>query len=343
MRNDFELSNLINRSARQQAGDSRRFKIGHVVSYSEGLLSVLFPLDTNDGEEFVIASNIPLSSPWTGNGSGFQFAPIGGSSPKEPTAGEPVLVSMIESAFGDWFVANMLYGINTFQPPSTIVGLNPGEAVFRHQRGGYIKWFANGDITIFTPENEQDPDQAGSIQINSGRNVDITAAKSVNVEAKDGDVNVKASGKVSLETKEIDIDAGDDKLTVNIKAKEDVEINAQDLKTTLNTKDVDIKASGDITMEAVKISMDAQEISLTASDSLRLAGGRAVLSAQNITIGNENNTDRTCNNIRIDGQRTKTLGRIVNKFIGNKLEIGTLSKADSFDASRIDIVTRRGA
>lgn len=340
---DQELSNLINRSARQQAGDSRRFKIGHVVSYSGGLVNVLFPLDTNDGEEFVIATNIPLSSPWTGEGSGFQFAPIGGSSPKDPTKGEPVLVSMIESAFGDWFVANMLYGINKFRPPSTIVGLQPGEAVFRHQKGGYIKWSNNGDITIYTPENEQDPDNAGSINIQSGRNIGITAAKKISVEAKDGDVSIKASadvsikadGKVKLETKEIDIDAGSDKLTVNIQAKEDVEVNALRLTTTVNTMNAIVNAQNDILMNGTNIQM-------TATERLEIKGRRTIVSGEEIIIGNGTNFDNTCNNIRIDANRLRSTGRIKNKVMGTHIVVGSLDSGDGFKAARIDLVTNRG-
>lgn len=336
-----EFFQQIKHAAQQQIGEQRWFHIGHIAAYDpdKGTVTVVLPVmrGSNDNK-YMVSPKISFGSPWVGPGFGFQYFPIGGATPEHPTNGEQVIVDVLERSYGAMVVSASLY--NQRMPPPNVVlpndkKLRPGEAILVSPARSFLRFHINGDIEVST---ELTPDQhPADILLTSKRDVKVKAQGDVSVEAG-GDVSLKAGGKIKLETKEIDIDAGNDALTVNIKAKDNVDINADDLTVTLNCKNAEVNADNDIFLRG------GGNITITAANTLELHGERIWIDGRDIVIGNENNTlgSTNTNTIRIDAMRLKSIGRITHKIIGTTISIGTVIPADGFPAHRIDIIANRG-
>lgn len=323
--NQDQLFTIIRQIVRQEIGDIRAFKIGIVKNYdpSSNTVQVEYPGERDTNNNTMFSPRIKLLSPWVGNHYGMQVY---------PTGGEMCLIGTIERSTGNAAAIAFMFS-DVMQPPAVAIDppAGPGEVIFKGPSNSIIRIQANGDIRITTPT----PDQGDGpkITIDSGGPIDIKAKGDVSIDSE-GDVKVKAEGKLSVETSTIDIDAKDKKLTVNIEAKDDVDINADDLTVNVKSKNSNVNATNDITL-------DATNISLIASDSLRIRAAELVLEGENIVIGNENNGTSKTNSIRIDAMKTFVQGRNLCKVLGRTIRVGSVEKVD-FTTYRIDLKTGAG-
>lgn len=321
-----ELIDIIRKIARQEVGDIRSFRFGTIKEYdpTANTVRVIFPIERNFDGEPMESPMIQLLSPWCGAFSGMQIYPVGG---------EQVLVASVERKFGASAALAFMFNLVAPPPNQALADddkLLPGELILRHAIGTILRFKANGDIKISTMDQTE-----ANIILDSDANVNIKAKANVDISANE-DIKLKAEGKLSVETSQIDVDAGDKKLTVNIKAKEDVEVNASKLTATVNCQNSNVNATRDIVLHG-------NMIDIHADDTLKIEAGRMVLSGDNIFIGNENNSTARTNSIRIDSNLTQTIGRIRNKVIGTKISIGSLDRDDAFHAHRIDLYANRGS
>lgn len=322
-----EFFHQIRHAAQQQMGEQRWFHIGHISTYdpNTSTVTVVLPVMRGSAEDgrYMVSPRIPFGSPWVGPAFGFQCFPRGGSTPEDPTIGEQVIVDVLEKSFGAMVVSASLYN-QTMPPPNIALPsdkkLRPGEAILRHASGAFLRFHADGKIEVSTEED-------GDIEIISKRDIKLKADGKIDIEAV-GDVTVKAD-KVILDTEDVEF-----KKDVTIKGK-DITVECDDAE--VNCKNAKINASGDIFGEGTNIAFSAAE-------TLELHGNRVWIDGRDIVIGNENNTlgSTNTNTIRIDGVRTRMIGRITNKVIGTKISIGSVDGDDGFNANRIDIIADRG-
>jgi len=146
-----QVFHQVKQLAAQQDIDQRFFVFGHVAQYdtSRHMVQVIVP-SWRDGQGRPAQTGwIQLGSPGIGNGFGLQIAPVGGATFANPTAGEQVLVELVDRVRGVAVSATLLYS-NAMLPPSTALAtpLAPGEAVLRHQSGSFVRLYANGDVEV---------------------------------------------------------------------------------------------------------------------------------------------------------------------------------------------------
>jgi len=146
-----QVFHQVKQLAAQQDIDQRFFVFGHVAQYdaSRHMVQVIVP-SWRDGQGRPAQTGwIQLGSPGVGAGFGLQIAPFGGATFANPTAGEQVLVELVDRVRGVAVSATLFYS-NAMLPPSTALAtpLAAGEAVLRHQSGSFVRLYANGDVEI---------------------------------------------------------------------------------------------------------------------------------------------------------------------------------------------------
>lgn len=172
-----ELHHTIKQIARQELASRQPFAYGHIATYdpTTGSVKVVYPSVRNEDGTPTMSPWMPLSTGWsgpTGQAFGIQYVPVGGASLEDPTAGEQVLVSIIDSENGAAVGASICF--NQAAPPPRN-DLLPGELAIQTGAATFVRFHKNGDIEI----NTSGPTPANTI-INC-QNATITATGVVNI------------------------------------------------------------------------------------------------------------------------------------------------------------------
>lgn len=175
--NGDEVGHLIRQLAQQQLSGFRPMLYGHISTYDPtgNRVKVIFPSLRDDDNAPTQSGWMPLASMSVGNGYGIQVAPVGGSTLTNPTAGEQVLVAVLDHKLGVCACLGMTYN-GAAQPPSTVLEqpLLPGEVVIFNNSGTFWRLHANGNAEM----NAQ-----GTIIATATGNIDINAVGQANVTA----------------------------------------------------------------------------------------------------------------------------------------------------------------
>ncbi len=220
--------------ASAQISGTKPAYIGYIVSYdiNSGMVQVANPLagavspTASDVAGLpvgtvMISPFIPLATYCAGrsdgtnpiNGDvtswGWQIAPIGGSSPQTPTAGEQVLVCNVRNDIGYSACAFMLFNSMAKPPGNAIpvsdVTLKPGEWLRVHPSGTTEHWDNLGNINTYAQQVPSDTDHVGGciktmayggISFNTG-NPDTDQDKPVDPDW--GDIDLYARGTQAVE------------------------------------------------------------------------------------------------------------------------------------------------
>lgn len=200
-----EFAHLVKQMASAQMQDIRSFIYGHISNYDPSLhrVRVMFPTLRDENGNPALSPWMPLNSCWTGNAFGFQAAPLGGATNENPTAGEQVMVNLVERGRGISLAANLVFN-NSQLPPNTT--LAPGEAIAKHMAGSYLYFQQTGDVTLLTNRDlianagrdaiitttrdmtatigrNLTAEAQGNVDINGAENVSITAGESITFDA----------------------------------------------------------------------------------------------------------------------------------------------------------------
>lgn len=181
-----QFMHLLKQGAQQQTQEIRPFVFGHIANVDPTTSRIRAVLPTLRGDD-----GTPVLTPWmklgtifSGNGYGFQVAPKGGASLENPTAGEQVLVSIVDSGSGVTLSAVMTFSDAQPPPFPDLVG---GECGLMADGGSFVKLKADKSITIDTSTGN------GNVIVNAGTGkttvnadeVDVVAATKVKVTAPD--------------------------------------------------------------------------------------------------------------------------------------------------------------
>lgn len=150
-----ELTHVLKQLVTQETGGRGNHVYGHIGTYNiqNGTVKVVFPSFRNEDGTPTMSAWIPLSTGWagpTGTSFGMQYHPIGGASLENPTAGEQVLVTLLDQDYGTAVSAALCFNSSSPPPRQDIL---PGELVIQGQMGGFIRWHANGDMEINSEKN----------------------------------------------------------------------------------------------------------------------------------------------------------------------------------------------
>lgn len=150
-----ELTHTLKHIVEQQVSDRKPFAYAHIATYDPktGAVKVIYPSIRNEDGTPTMSPWMPLSTAWagpSGKSYGFQYAPYGGASLEEPTAGEQVIVDIIDSVYGTSFAASLVF--NAKAPPPR-ADLLPGEFVFQNDLGSVLRFHQIGDIEINSVTN----------------------------------------------------------------------------------------------------------------------------------------------------------------------------------------------
>lgn len=183
-----ELHHQMKHAAAQQAGGVAQsyFVYGHIASYdpAKHRVRVIIPSLRTEGGTPVLSPWMKLGSTWVGSGFGFQWAPHGGASFANPTAGELVRVEIAQRGQGVSAAAYPLF-TDIMPPPG---GLQPGEAVLKHESGSLLKFNTTGDITLTS---------ARDVNVTAGRDLNATVTRNL-LATVTGTVTVNAVGIVKV-------------------------------------------------------------------------------------------------------------------------------------------------
>ncbi len=159
-----ELAHLVRQAGGQQLVGYRPGVYGHIATYDAATHKVrcIIPSLRDADNAPVITPWLNLGSMWVGAGWGMQFAPLGGASVGNPTAGEQVQIVLADRERGVMAVP-ALYFTDAMLPPG---GLSAGEAVLRHRTGTFLKFHASGDVEA----NAQ-----GNVVVTATGNATVTA------------------------------------------------------------------------------------------------------------------------------------------------------------------------
>jgi hypothetical protein len=182
-----EILHQIKHAAEQQTGNYRPWFFGHISSYdpAKHRVRVVIPSFADEGGNYVLSGWMPL-----GMIAGIQFAPKGGATAQNPTAGEPCVIGIMNEQYGSLYCASMIY--NDVSTPA-FTNLQPGEIGIKADSGSLIHLAADNSITIDTTANN------GVVNINSGS----------------GQMNVTTTGKTVIAAEEIDLN-GNTVITGNL-------------------------------------------------------------------------------------------------------------------------------
>lgn len=188
-----EFMHLMMQRARQEF-DVKLLAWGHICNYDPDAhaVKVLIPTFVSSDGQMMVTPWMPLGTPWAGNGYGLQVAPKGSATPDDLTAGELVLILMIEQEQGPSVVATMFYA-DQLPPPSQLLPegaeLKRGEALVRHESGSVIYLREGGQVEV-AAASQLDMvapivNIAGNVVNIGGDNVGIAARENLVVTAKD--------------------------------------------------------------------------------------------------------------------------------------------------------------
>lgn len=171
-----ELIHQIKHAAQQQAQEHRPFLYAHIASYDPKLHRVrcVVPSLRDEGDNPVVTSWMPLASAWVGQGWGLQIAPKGGATQKNPTAGEPVVIQLVERSRGVAAVASMFFNQVNLAPFND---LQPGEFGAKHESGSLLKFTKDGDVQVSASRD---------LLLSAVRDVTITAGRNLSAGAASG-------------------------------------------------------------------------------------------------------------------------------------------------------------
>ena len=311
-----EFIHLFKLSAEQQVGDLRAYQVGHIASYDleKNAVRVLFPSIQNENGVPAVSPWIQLGSPWVGKDSGFQIHPIGGSTFEEPTKGEQVLVCMVEREAGLSFVATMLY-TELHTPPASLLEeqFKPGEAVWMHRTGSFLRFQDNGDIAL---ETNQDTivNSSRDVLIQGGRNIQLNCLTQLQVN----------------NAPSISINSGNSNLDVELITDGVVNINADD-------QQVNVFADKAQVITDTLTTLLSKEIDIRATNAIRIDAPVVEMKGQNISIGNPDPVTNTTHKIKLDATLLESIGRFSHKSMGKRIAIGATANYDPVRAHRIDI------
>lgn len=180
-----ELVHQLFHIAQQQNGVSYSAVLGHIADYfpDSNTVTVLLTSFANDGGFFPVTGQVPLGTPWSGYGWGFQVAPMGGSTQVNPFQGEPCLLLVLDRASFKTVVGAMLFGGFSSTPDPTLQG---GEALLKHKTGSLLKFHNSGEVELQV---------AGALNATVTQDATIKASGTATVEAS----SVKVSNGGSLQ------------------------------------------------------------------------------------------------------------------------------------------------
>ena len=197
-----ELAHQIKQAALQQSQEHRPFVYAHIASYDPKLHRVrcVVPSMRDAGNNPTVTSWIPLGSAWAGNGFGFQVAPLGGATQQNPTAGEPVLLQLVERNYGVSVVASMIFNQVNLAP---FPELQPGEMGAKHKSGSLLQFTNDGNVAVTSHQD---------LVVSVGRDATITTEGTTTVTAT-GDASISTQGKADI-TAQGDTNIKGDRVTI---------------------------------------------------------------------------------------------------------------------------------
>ena len=313
-----ELFHGIQQSAEQQIGStSKQVYVAHISEYdpARGMVTVINPLNIVPPALSNQADPIPQVSEWIplytlfGPQSvvgpretneeryGWQYYPLGGSTPLNPTAGEMVLVLSLYTGIGYDVGAFMVFNNNSLPAGGEIpisgavlkrgelLQVTPNGTVEHYDdqgnlktyvqqvndQGGNIQTIAYGGITLNTGSSPDEPPSVdvGDIDLRAAADVNAFAAVDVNIDAGQ-DINASAINVFVDAALDVEIEAGDD-ITMN--AVDAVDIGGNTIDATATTT-LDLTAGTTLTAQAQNVGIGAtQDISLVATDDIGLTAG----------------------------------------------------------------------
>lgn len=148
-----QLLHQIKQATDQVILDVRPWVYGHISSYDRTTHRVRLVIPSWRGEE-----SVPQYSPWLPLGTlyamgsiGIQWAPVGGATLENPTAGEQCVILLNNRGVGFAAVPCMFWNQTT--PPPGSAGINPGELLIQDQNQSQIYVQSNGNITVTAKNN----------------------------------------------------------------------------------------------------------------------------------------------------------------------------------------------
>lgn len=166
-----QFAHMIKQAASQQNDQPRPFAFGHIASYDPktGRVRVIIPTLRGDDGTPVLTPWMKLGTAFAGNGFGLQVAPEGGASFDNPTAGEQVLVSIIDADSGTSLAASMLFSDAQLPPFPDMVG---GEFGLQAKGGSFVRLKADKSLVLDTSAG------GGNVVVNAGTGkVQVTGAE----------------------------------------------------------------------------------------------------------------------------------------------------------------------
>lgn len=148
---DDQLSHQIKLMVNQAISEIRPWVYGHIASYDSQTHRVRLVLpsmrDENNNPSY--SSWLPIGATYAFNGAGVQWAPIGGATLQNPTAGEQCMMLINERGLGFAAVPCMFWN-QSVTPPGAGT-LQPGELLIQTKTGTQVYLRQNGDVLINSP------------------------------------------------------------------------------------------------------------------------------------------------------------------------------------------------
>lgn len=153
---------------------------------------------------------IPLVAPAVGQGFGIQYAMHGGATFDDPTAGELVILMVMNDELGV-FVSALPIFTTRMPPPGP--ALNPGELLVQHERGSNLYFKATGEVLLQQQDgSDLDFQPTGEVVLHhkSGSNLDFKPTGDVQLQGStatngtvvtltnSGDVSITAGGQTVI-------------------------------------------------------------------------------------------------------------------------------------------------
>lgn len=247
-----DLLALFQQHSNAQTQDMELHLIGHVIEYDPktNMCRVYLPTrraqDEGDNDQPMETGWIQFGSPMVGNKFGFQYCLKGGATAENPEKGEQVQVSIQDRQSGLCAVASLTYNDEMLPPGGgddeseddedngaesdneASQKLKPGELIFKHESGSFLKFYENGDIRVGC---------VGNMYVETKEDCNLTVLEGdLNVEVQQGDAAVIVQeGDVEVNTELGDIavtaDMGDIAIeastgVVSVAAAEEIDIDA---------------------------------------------------------------------------------------------------------------------
>lgn len=178
-----ELVSLIMQIAQSQIGDVRAHVWGYISAYDpvRHMVTCVIPAFRNQDDTPVLSPWMQLGSGFVGNGYGIQVAPHGGATLEKPTAGEQVIVKLVERDNGVAVAAQMLFSDSALAPFPTILA---GEIGIKHQSGTTLYFHEDGSLTASDVEG-------GTIKLDGHGGIRVTDSTEAFYELKAGVFTLK--------------------------------------------------------------------------------------------------------------------------------------------------------